>query len=131
MSGPAIPASFGARQAMPAEGFALDARSILAGLFDQVNPEDLPADARAALEAQQHIAQAAARLFASDDGRTVLEWLCDVTLRRPVFMTQLGLDPMQAHVHGAFREGQNALVFAIMAAMAEGRQEQPPQREGT
>jgi hypothetical protein len=130
MTQPAVnPARFGPRQAQPLEGLAADARDVLAGLFAKADPADLPPLARAAIEANERIRGIAARKFGDAEGRELLEALCDATLRRPTFVTQLGIDPMQALVFGAFREGQAATVFLLLAWIAEGRGEQQPTRE--
>lgn len=131
MSGPAVdPARFGARQAQPLDGLMADARDVLKGLFDKPAAAELPPFARAALEAQQQVQGIAARKLGDADGEALLEHLCDVMLRRPVFVTQLGVDPQQALMFGAFREGQAAAIFYLLALVAEGRSEQPPTREG-
>lgn len=125
------PASFGPRQAQPLEQLMGDAKSAVEDLFGKTDPKDMPAFARAAIENTERIRGIAARLFApGTEGEQLLEALCDATLRRPVFITQLGVDPMQALMYGAFREGQGAAIFLLLAWIAEGRSEQPPQREG-
>lgn len=132
MSAPALnPARFGPRDAQPLDGFIADAKSIVEGLFGQAKEKDLPPFAQAAIEEQERIRAIAARLFGSRDGEDLLEALCDACLRRPVFVTQIGVDPMQALAYGAFREGQAAAVYLLLAWIAEGRSEQAPNREGT
>jgi hypothetical protein len=59
----------------------------------------------ASIEASERIRALAARKFGDADGEELLEALCDATLRRPTFITQMGVDPMQALMFGAFREG--------------------------
>ena len=76
--------------------------------------------------ARQRLASAAARIFDGADGELLLQTLIDTTLMRQIFVTQLGVDPMQAHVYGAFREGQNAVVSQILKLIAEGRGDTPP-----
>ncbi len=66
------------------------------------------------------LAGAAARVAMSDDGRRIFKMLADVTLFRPVFVTQFGVDPMQAYSHGAFREGQNAIIGQLFKLAVEG-----------
>lgn len=77
-------------------------------------------------EARQRLAEATARIFNSPDGAILLEAMLDRTLRRIVFVTQLGVDPQQALLHGAFREGQNALAAEILRLKAEGEKVAPP-----
>lgn len=130
MTGPAIdPARFGARQAQPLDDFIADAPDMLQGLFGSPRAKDLPPFARAAIEAQQQVRGIAARLFSTPEGEALLEHLCDAVLRRPVFVTQLGIDPQQALMFGAFREGQAAAVFYLLSLIAAGRGEQEPSRE--
>lgn len=128
MSGPAV--SFGARQAQPLSGFQTDAKSILDGLFSAPNAKDMPPMARAAIEQTQRIRAIAARKFGDAEGEELLEALCDATLRRPVFITQMGIPADQVLAMGQFREGMGAAVYLLLAWVAEGRNEQPPQREG-
>lgn len=131
MSAAVNPARFGARAAQPLDDFTRDAKSVLEGLFGQSSEKDLPAFARAQIEATRKVREAAARIAATADGADLLEALCDATLRRPVFVTQFGVDPQQALLMGAFREGQNAAIFMLLAWIAEGRSERPVNREGS
>jgi hypothetical protein len=124
-------ARFGARDAQPLDDLMGGAGDILKGLFDKPATKELPAFAQAAIEDQKLMRSAAARIFApGSEGEQLLDYLCDAMIRRPVFVTQLGVDPMQALSYGAFREGQAAAIFYLLALVAEGRSEQPPQREG-
>lgn len=125
------PSYFGARDAMPLDRFVGDARHVVESLFGKSSVEDLPPAARLAIEQQERIHALAARIFApGTDGEELLEALCDATLRRPVFVTHLGVDPMQALAAGAHREGQNAAIYLLLAWIAQGRGEPQPQREG-
>ena len=131
MSGPHIPAGrYTPRQAQPLDGYIGNAADVVNGLFAQPDPNELPAFARALMEEAKHVRSAAARLFDTPDGRAVLEYLCDATLRRPTFIAHLGLEPMKAYGHGVFREGQNSAVYLLLSLIAEGRGEQPIAREG-
>lgn len=121
---------FGARDAQPLDGFMGGARGIIEDLFGKNNPNDLPPMARAAIEQTSRVREIAARLFATADGEELLEALCDATVRRPTFLTQAGMPADQVLALGSFREGQAATVFLLLAWIAEGRSEQPPQREG-
>ncbi len=119
-------ATLGAREAMPLDGF-LDqtARLNLDALMDKLG--GTPGVARELSAARKQVAACAAAMAASDDGRVVLEFLLDATLRRPVFLPGLG---PEALVYAAHREGQNAVVWQLLQAIAEGRGETPPNREG-
>lgn len=121
---------FGARDAQPLGDFAGNAKDVLEGLFGPSSRKDLPPFAQAAIEANERIRAIAARKFGDAEGEELLEALCDATLRRPTFITQLGLPADQVLSVGQFREGMGATVFLLLAWMAEGRSEQPPQREG-
>lgn len=98
--------------------------------FGVKTPEQRRAKEQAA-ENRRSLARAAAKIFSTPEGAAVLEMLVDTSLLRTVFVTQLGIDPQQTLAYGAFREGQNALVFQLLRLIAEGRGEaQPPAREG-
>lgn len=128
---PSVPeASFGEREAMPLDSYLAEVGNVddvLKGLFPAPNNDDFEELA----EKQKRTAACYARLFASDDGRAVLEDLADNSVRRPTFFAQLGLDAMQMAMLGCQREGSNALFFFIMRMIALGRQQMPPQREGS
>lgn len=132
MSGPAIsPARFGPRNAQPLDGISFDAKSILEGLFDAPTAKNMPPFARAAIEQNERIRGIAARKFGDVEGEELLEALCDVTLRRSTFITQMGMPSDQVLAMGQFREGMAATVYLLLAWIAEGRSEQQPTREGT
>jgi hypothetical protein len=79
-------------------------------------------------EAANRTAELAAGLYAiSDEFRTVLEWMLDVSLRRASFIARLGLPMDQAYGYGCFREGQNAMTAALLKLIAEGSRRKPPQ----
>lgn len=116
---PAIPPSYGARQAQPLAAMQGDG----AAGWDFFEPPD-PKDRRGTwqelvLERGQDAARAAAALFATPDGQVLLEFLADASVRRPCFV--LGMpDP---GTYAAFREGQNGLFYAILDLIARGRGE--------
>ncbi len=124
------PSRFGARDAQPLDSYLAGAGQLVEDLFGKSNPNDLPPMARAAIEQTQRVRVLAARLFGTPDGEELLEALCDATVRRPTFLTQAGMPADQVLALGSFREGQAATVFLLLAWIAEGRSEQPPQREG-
>lgn len=124
------PNRFGARDAQPLDSFMGSAKDVLEGLFGKADPNDIPPMARAAIEQSSRVRAIAARLFGTPDGEELLEALCDATVRRPAFLTQAGMPADQVLALGSFREGQAATVFLLLAWIAEGRSEQPPQREG-
>lgn len=72
---------------------------------------------------RRRLAEAAARVLESDDGRLLFSHLKAATIDRVTFVTQLGVDPQQALLYGAFREGQNALFVAVAKLAHEGRQD--------
>ncbi|WP_398468536.1 hypothetical protein [Tardiphaga sp.] len=121
---------FGTRDAQPVDDFIGGAKDILKGLFGDADSKDLPVFAQAAIENTKRVREIAARKFGDAEGEELLEALCDAVLRRPTFITQLGMPPDQVLAQGQFREGMSATVFLLLAWIAEGRNEQPPQREG-
>lgn len=132
MTRPAVPqAYFGARDAQPMGSYMDGAKQLVEDLFGKINTKDMPAFAQAAIEQTARIRAIAATLFSTPEGEELLEALCDVTLRRPTFITQSGMPPDQVLALGQFREGMGATVFLLLAWIAEGRGEQQPQREGT
>lgn len=62
-------------------------------------------------------------------GEKALDALFDVTLRRAVFFTSLGVDPMSVAQFGAFREGQNSVAQTIALMIAAGRGDTIKKRE--
>jgi hypothetical protein len=123
---PAIPARFGAREAQPLEGFLastkqfdLDKLLERADQFGTVAIEKELAAARAQVAAQwREIAE---------KYPAAIEWLCDISLRRPVHLPMLGAE---GQLYAAHRDGANALAWQIIQAIAEGRDQPPPMREG-
>lgn len=131
MTGPAVsPARFGARNAQPLENLTTDARSILDGLFAKPDPKDLPMEARIEQERLARVKAIAARKFGDAEGLELLEALCDGTVRRPVTLGPYGKSVEEVALYAKQREGQNETIFMLLAWIAEGRSEQPPQREG-
>lgn len=124
------PNRFGARDAQPIGNYFSDAKSMLEGLFGPDSSKDLPLFAQAAIEQTARLRAIAARKFGDAEGEELLEALCDATLRRPTFITQMGMPADQVLAMGQFREGMGATVFLLLAWIAEGRQEQAPQRDG-
>lgn len=125
------PNRFGTRDAQPLGSFLGDAKSVLEGLFGPSDKQDLPAMAQAQIEATQHIRAIAARKFGDADGEELLEALCDAALRRPFTLPPIAATAEQRLAYADQREGQAQVVFMLLAWIAEGRSEQPPQREGS
>ncbi len=92
--------------------------------IDDLTKADLGPKAEAD-DADLRACQAMSRMLDSDDGKTVMEWLLDKTLRRASWAYQLGMDPMQVAMQGVMREGQNAVVYMMLQAAARGREQQP------
>jgi hypothetical protein len=127
MSGPAIPPSYGARQAQPLDTMLEQA----AGGWSFFDPQDAKEKRGTWHEAiEERAAQAAldaAAVMETKAGRALVEYLADISVRRPTFV--LGMpDPL---TYAAFREGQNGLFFALLRLIATGRQESAAVREGT
>ena len=125
-------AAFGPREAQPLSGLQAFAAAQGWDFFgDKLNGPDVEARSAstAALEADAvELGKDAAALFETRQGRAVLEWLCDVTVRRPAWF--FGLPRDQADLYMAMREGQNGLLFTLLKLIASGREEKPPQRQG-
>lgn len=95
--------------------------------FEHANdPAKGEAARRAASEKGARAAAIAAALWNIPEFRELLEFLLDASLRRATFTAQMGLDPMQAYSFGVFREGQNAMIYAILKLIAQGRKIEPP-----
>lgn len=129
MTGPAVSsARFGARNAQPLESLMGDARSVLDGLFP--DNDALPVEARIERERIARVRGIAARLFGDRDGLELLEALCDATVRRPVTLGPYGKSCEEVALYAKQREGQNETIYLLLAWIAEGRAEKPPNREG-
>lgn len=73
---------------------------------------------------QAEAIRAAWKAFAqSEGGKLALQDLCDRTLNRATFLTHLGLPADQLAIYGAAREGQNAIVLAILRIISEDEAE--------
>lgn len=59
-------------------------------------------------------------LALSSEGREILEWLCDITVRRPTFIHGMGIE--QAALYAANREGQAGVIFTILKAIKTGQE---------
>ena len=128
---PAVsPARFGAREAQPLDRIMGDARSVMEGLFDTSSRDNLPIEARIEQKRLERVRAIAARKFGDAEGAELLEALCDVTVRRPVMMVLPGVKLEDAALYASKREGQNDTIYLLLAWIAAGRSEQPPQREG-
>lgn len=83
-------------------------------------------------DADRKTVEAAFKAFhASPEGRKALQYLCDRTINRPVFLTHLGLSAEQVAIYGAHREGANQLMWQILKLIATGEPDdkQPAPRE--
>lgn len=129
---PAIPASLGARQAVPTDLLERAVSDIdLDAMLEQLSGR-LDTSGRAAFVEQQteeraKVARLAAEFASSKHYRPLFEWLLDITLRRPVSIWGLGEDRYE---YVERREGGNAVMWQLLAAVAEGRGEEPPIVEG-
>lgn len=107
----------------------------LEGMLDRATAFDLDggmaladealAQARSTQADRDQITALAGQL--AKDFRPLLEWLCDITLRRPVFLPTLGPDALAFVAH---REGQNLIVWELLRAVAEGQAEPLQPRPG-
>lgn len=120
------PAGMGPREILPAESYASNAWDVL-----KLTPGELDEMAKAfeqaAIDQRQAAVRAALRLLEDPDLRPLLEFLTDITLRRP---TVLGLTK-EARLLAHEREGANRVVWLIYQMIAQARGQMPPYREGT
>lgn len=125
------PTSFGPREAQPIDSMISQLMSSGWDFFgDKLTGPDVDSSRawsrQLEADAVQRASDAAA-IFGTIEGRRVLEWLCDVTVRRPMWIMNVS-DPL---LYAAMREGQNAIVYILLRLIAEGRKEQPPERQGS
>jgi hypothetical protein len=124
--GVAIPPSYGPREILPAEHYAGNAWGALK--LDGGQPNEIALAYEKMLVDQRDAAMRAALKLIEDPGmRPLLEFLTDITLRRPVV---LGLTK-EARLLAHEREGANRVVWLIYQMIAQARGEMPPYREGT
>lgn len=122
-------ASFGPREAQPVANMMEQAQAEGWDFFNAKLGADVNRTRASTESAEGDIAQLAhdARLlFETEQGRRVLEWLADISVRRPIWF--MGAPDALQYV--AMREGQNGLFFTLLKLIAAGREEKPPQREG-
>lgn len=129
---PAIPASLGARQAVPTdliEGALADINldAMLEQLSGRLDTRGRADFVERQTEERAKIARLAAEFAGSKHYRPLFEWFLDITLRRPVSVWGLGDDRYE---YVDRREGGNAVMWQFLAAVAEGRGEEPPSVEG-
>ena len=128
MSQPAIPPSYGARQAQPLDDMIGGAKGW--GFFDDPDPKaERGTWQESEKEAVEAAARAAAAVMATRQGKILVEFLADITVRRPMFFVQMPAGEREAYA--ALREGQNGLFYTLLALVAQGRQEQQTVRKGT
>ena len=75
------------------------------------------------------IAGAAARLYATPDGRAVIEHLVALTLTKASWHGVLGQSVDQIASYGLLREGQNSIVAALLGLILKGRGEATASRD--
>lgn len=126
MSNVAVPA-YGERQALPLDAFRQQLDQMLAGVnLDgalALQQPDLTQD-------QLQAAKICARLFNTREGKILLEFIADNSVRRPQALPPIGTDPVQAYLQVQRRAGQDDMFFFLLKLIATGREEQPPAREG-
>ncbi len=125
MSDVAIPADFGPREILPAESFLADPWKALK--IEGGPPSDIAkAFAEMKVKDRATAVVAAVRLLEDPGLRPLLEFLTDMTLRRPVALGLTREDWLLAQR----REGANGVVWIIYQLIAEARGQMPPPREG-
>ncbi len=130
---PAVPLSTSLRRittpdVLEASLAEVDLDAMLRQLSGRLDPARQEAFVTAETAARAQVAELAKRLFDDPVYRPLVEWLLDITLRRPVSIWGLG-EAGREYVDR--REGANSVVWQLLQAVAEGREEPPPIREGT
>lgn len=110
MSGPYVPS----RSAQPLD--LLEKQSGWEGLEELL----VPKDHREAFQPDDPVAKFLYGMTMYPDGREVIEWLMDITLRQPLRVTGTSIE--QTALQAAVRQGINGVGEAVMAAIAKGRQ---------
>ena len=125
MTSPDAPATYGGREAQPLQKM-LEFVGSQGWDFFKNRMEDDGRDRASTLEAERMrlVASDFKIVFGSEAGTRVLDYLADITVRRPLWF--LGTPDGYA----AMREGQNALFYTMLKILASAREENPPQREG-
>lgn len=118
---------YGRREAQPLDDIMARADKVLADMGLELTP---PTARSAMTEDDKRVAQAAATIASTASGLVLIEYLADITVRRPVYLAHMNLDPMRAYALGCQREGQNQLFFTLLAMIQRGRDEDPDMREG-
>lgn len=116
-------AAFGDAFAMPLDRF-FDALAG-GGVSTMLNEQDIEI-----ARAKEQVAALAAKLVTDPEWRPLVEWLLDISLRRPTVTMHLAGNRDMRDFHSNFREGQNSIVFLLLREAAVGRKERPPTREG-
>ncbi len=97
-------------------------RSVLDGSWKGLNDIGNASDAEAAKRNQRMKAVAEDVLWMAQQpqGRRILEWLLNQTLRKPTWYGDLRVTVEQAASYGLFREGQNSIARMFLEAIAFG-----------
>ncbi len=129
---PAFSPGFDARAAMPLDAFEKAVGDVdLDTMLEQISGR-LGTGANSAFLADQaamreQVAALAADFLADPHYSPLVEWLLDITLRRPVVLSGMGDGRLE---YADRREGANSVVWQLLQAAAEGRGDVPPAREG-
>lgn len=127
MSGPMVNRA-AAREAMPADSFMSNVEAVsMDDLLRQVSGLDVSGmneELHAAGAEARRIAALVAMIFGTLEGREVLEWLLDATLRRT--MCPPGLTRDQRDDFILRREGENDLVRLILRSIQAGARQPEP-----
>lgn len=126
MTSPAIP-PFDAKRAQPLANMVADLNAKLAA----IDLDDLALKPPPPSVDDEQAAKIALRLLAGHEGNILLEWLADKTVRRPSVLPPIGTDAMQQLLHMQRREGQNDVLYLLMALIERGREGTVTTREGS
>ena len=125
MTGPAIPSHLTARQAQPVQSLfqQLDERLAHISAFGEQKPQAIEPS-----EADIEAMRAAAVIFATPEGATLLEWFADNTVRQP-FVADPNIDPMRGWAVAQRQAGRCDAFFTLLALIAAAQEGPADTRE--
>ena len=125
MTGPAIPSRLTARDAQPVQSLfqQLDERMAQISAFGEQKPQSFEPS-----EAELCAMRAAAVIFATAEGATLLEWFADNTVRQP-FVADPNVDPMRGWAMAQRQQGQCDAFFTLLALIAAAQEGPADTRE--
>lgn len=120
MSGPFIPA----REAQPLD---LLEQSVAGGGWESLDEMFKPHRQDAPLQPSDDVAKALWVLRQHGEGRAIIEWLMDITLRAPLRVTGRSIE--ETALNAAARQGINGVGEVILKAIARGGELMQPKNQ--